>query len=33
MISEVQPENRLKTLIKKGLLDEAEVSFYSKIDF
>lgn len=24
MISEVQPENRLKTLIKKGLLDEAE---------
>lgn len=27
MISEVQPENRLKTLIKKGLLDEAEVSF------
>lgn len=27
MISEVQPENRLKTLIKKGLLDEAEVRF------
>lgn len=25
MISETQPENRLKTLIEKGLLDEAHV--------